>query len=168
MKTLISLVSAVLVFVSTASAVTWDVVTVSVVVKQGNAGNIVTTVLNGTKYLNFVSNANATPKSDLFIGLREDTGQISVVKRSTETVLYNIVSGVSVAGNASNGTGTVQSISGPATVSSLNTDFTGFFYEKQKRSASAAIKSVNRQVTGGNGTQTIIGTFVTTGKKIAL
>lgn len=169
MKTLLGIALAGLSLASTSLAVTWDVVRVSIVVKQGSAtGNITTLVLSSRAYLNFVSDDTSTPKSDLFIGFREDTGEIAVVRKSDETVLYRIVSGLGTGGLASNGTGTVQSISVPATISSLNTDFSGFVYDSVRRSGSGSIKSVTRQVMGGFQNQTIKGTCTSTGKKIEL
>ena len=59
---------------------------------------------------------------------------------------------------------------GTATVSSLNTDFTsGFYYDKFVNKASdGSFQSLGRQVMGGNGNQTIIGTIHTTAKKFDL
>ena len=151
------------------SAVTWDVVSVSLVVKQGTStGKLSITTLNSRKYLNFVSARFATPKSDLFVGFREDTGIIAVVRKSDETVLWNVVSGISTNGIASNGTSTTQSIASFAIISSLNTDFQGSAIDAVTRRASGTIKKLNRSVSGGFQNQTIKGSFVSTGKKINL
>ncbi len=169
MKIILAIVALSFSLMSAASAVTWNVVSVSLVLKQGNAaGNVVTTVLSTRKYLDFVAATTSTPKTDLFVGLREDTGEVAVVKRSTETVLYRIVSGLGSAGLAANSTGTLRISALPATVSSLNTDFSGFIYETQTRNSSGAVRGVNRLCIGGSGNQVIKGSVVTTGRKIVL
>jgi hypothetical protein len=157
-----------LLLISGCGAVTWDIVTVSASVKQGGTGNITTTILSARDYLNLVSTTTGTPKSDLFVGFREDNGQLAVVRISDETVLYNIVSGIATAGNASNGTNTKFSIGAQATVSSLNTDFQGFIYDGVTRFPNGSIKQVVRLFIGGAGNQTIKGLARTTGKKIEL
>ncbi|MEO8350613.1 MAG: hypothetical protein ABI680_02710 [Chthoniobacteraceae bacterium] len=168
MRTCITAIFAQLLLASASFAVTWDVVNLSVVVRQGSGGNVETTVLSSRSYLNFVADSTSTPKSDLFVGFREDTGVIAVVKRSDETVLYNIVSGLGAGGTAANGTNTKGFISVAAVISSLNTDFSGFTYDSFKRTSDGSIKKLKRQFVGGTGNQTIIGTARTTGKKIEL
>lgn len=169
MKTLLALASVLLAFTSAAPAVTWSLVTVSVVVKQSSTGGaLLVTTLNNRKYLDKVAAQFSIPKDDLFIGFREDTGQISVVQRSTELVRYNIVSGLTAQGTASNGTSTKQSIAVSATVSSLNTDMNGFAVDSVERFPSGNIKSVKRTFVGGAGNQTLKGTATTTGRRIEL
>jgi hypothetical protein len=170
MKTLLAATVAAILCASTSSAVTWDIVKLSVVVKTGNdTGKITTTVLTDRSYLNFVATDTTTAKNDLFVGFREDTGEVAVVKKSTETVLYNIISGLGAGGTASNGTGTQQSIAVSAVISSLNTDFTnGFVFDGVKRNDSGAVKSVTRLFLGGFQNQTIRGSMITTGKKVEL
>jgi hypothetical protein len=107
-------------------------------------------------------------RSDLFVGFREDTGEVAVVRKSNETILRRIVSGLTVQGQASNATSTKQSISGFATVSSLNTDFNGFFLDSVTRSSNGGIKTLSRKILGGLSNQTITGTIKSTGKKITL
>ncbi len=168
MRTCIAAVIAQLLLTSASFAVTWNVVKLSVVVRQGSGGDIATTVLSSRSYMNFVSDTTSTPESDLFVGFREDTGVIAVVRRSDETVLYNIVSGLGNGGTASNGSNTKGFISVGAVVSSLNTDFSGFIYDTFKRDSSGSLKKLSRRFIGGSGNQTIIGTARTTGKKIVL
>jgi hypothetical protein len=169
MKTNIALILAVLALSCASYGVTWDVVNVSFIVRQGSAvGKITSVALSSRSYLKKVAADTSTPKSDLFVGFREDTGEVAVVRRSDEQVLYKIVSGLGAGGTASNSTGTSQSISVAAVVSSLNTGFDGYIYDTVSRTASGGIKSLTRTMVGGFENQTIIGTCRTTGKKIEL
>jgi len=169
MKKVLSSTFALLLLATAAPAVTWDLVSLSVVVRQGNpTGNTTATTLNSRKYLNYASARFGVPLADLFVGLREDTGQVSIVQRSTKTVLYNIVSGLATQGVASNATTTTQAIAASATVSSTGTDFTGFVYDSLRRNANGSIRSVSRLMIGGFATQTLRGSCVTTGRKIEL
>lgn len=168
MYKLLTILFAHLLFASASFAVTWDIVSLSVSVKQGGTGEIVTTILNSRDYLDFVSSRDAIPRSDLFVGFREDSGVIAVVQISTETVRYNIVSGLGTGGTAANGTNTKFTASAPAVVSSLNTDFQGFFYDTSKRFRDGSIKSVSRLFLGGAGNQTLRALARTTGKKMEL
>ncbi len=168
MVKLITLLCTQLLLVMAASAVTWDIVSLSVSVKQGGGGNIVTTNLKSGDYLKFVASRDGIPKNDLFVGFREDTGEIAVVQISTEMIRYNVVSGLVPGGTASNGTNRKFSISGPAVVSSLNTDFQGYIYDSAIRFQNGSVKSVTRLFLGGAGNQTIRGLARSTGKKIEL
>jgi hypothetical protein len=112
MLKLLTILFAQFLFVSACFAVTWDIVSLSVSVKQGGTGEIVTSILGSRDYLDFVSSRDAIPRSNLFVGFREDTGEIAVVQISTETVRYNVVSGLGAGGTAANGTNTKFSASG--------------------------------------------------------
>jgi hypothetical protein len=168
MTKLLAILSASFLLGSASLAVTWDVVNLTVSVKQGGTGEITTTILTSRDYLNFVSSRDGVPRSDLFVGFREDTGVIAVVQISSETVRYNVVSGFGPAGIASNGTNTKFSVSGPAVVSSLNTDFQGYIYDSAKRFRDGSVKSVARLFFGGFENQTIRGIARSTGRKIEL
>jgi hypothetical protein len=168
MKHAFSMLSIQLLLALSCYAVTWDVVTVSAVVKAGT-GSLTTTKLTTRSYLDSVSvNAN-TPKSDLFVGFREDNGQVAVVRRSDETVLFTIVTAPGAGGVASNASGTKSFISGGANIASpSNIIFAGAIYDQVTRSAGGAILNVSRGFSGGTGNQVIKGSIRTTGKKIEL
>lgn len=169
MKTIVAVILAVISLTAPSFAVTWRLVSVSIVVKQGNASGAVNTfVLSNRSYLNQVSAQFSTPKTDLFVGLREDTGEIAVVRKSDETMLYKIVSGIGTGGVASNNTTTVQFIAAPAVVSSLNVDFSGYIFDSVKRTNTGGVRACKRQLFGGFLNQTIKGTCVTTGRTINL
>ena len=152
---------------SGAQAVTWSVVSVSAVVNQGGP-EVSRTVLSSRTYLARAVTQTGAPLSDLFIGFREDTGQVAVVRISNESIAYNIISGLGAGGSAANALNSKGTTSLPATVSSLNTDFAGYVFDSFARKADGSIKSVNRLFIGGAGTQTIKGTVKTTGKKFNL
>lgn len=156
--------------VSGASAVTYDLATVSIVVRQANAmtGAITTTVLNNRSFLNFVSTTANIPKSDLFIAISESTGELLVIQRSTETIRFGIVTSVGgVGGSASNNANTVRYSAFSCQLSSLTATVNGFLNETVKRNRAGAITSISRSFFGGGG-QVIKGTAVTTGRKITL
>lgn len=167
MKRLILLVLVQLMLVSASDAVTWSVVTVSNVVSQSGT-QITATVLSSRKYLDEAARRSGAPLKDLFIGFREDTGEVAVVRISTETIIYNIVSGLGTGGTAANTLGSKGITSLPATVSSLNTDFVGYIYDTFTRKSDGSLKSVSRLLIGGSGNQTIKGTIRSTGKKFIL
>jgi hypothetical protein len=168
MKKLFSILGAQLLLAVSSYAVTWDVVTVSAVVKIG-AGSVTTTKLTARDYLETVSVNSGTPKEDLFVGFREDNGQVAVVRRSDETILFTIVGAPAGGGNASNSSGTRSFISAGANIASpSNVVFAGSIYDQVKRSEGGAIISVNRGFSGGTGNQVIKGTIRTTGRKIVL
>ncbi len=169
MKYLAALVAASLLFISTSHAVTWHVVTVSVVVNLGGS-SVTKTTLNAHAYLQATSTRFGVPMDDLFIGFRDDTGEIAVVQISTKTVKYFVVTNLNGGGTAKNGTSTSGTSSQNATVSSLNTDFAGYFYDKFTRNDDGSLKRVSRQFMGGDSatSQTIIGTAHTTAKKFEL
>jgi hypothetical protein len=168
MKHLISILGAQLLLAIPSFAVTWDVVTISAVVKVGG-GALTTTNLTARSYLNSVAVNSGTAKSDLFVGFREDNGQVAVVRRSDETILFTIVGTPAGGGTASNGSATKAFISAGANVASpSNVVFAGAIYDQVTRSEAGAILSVSRTFSGGNGNQVIKGTIRTTGKKIEL
>jgi len=168
MKKLFSVLGAQLLLAVSSNAVTWDVVTLSAVVKIGT-GTIETTKLTARSYLESVAVNSGTPKEDLFVGFREDNGQVAVVRRSDETILFTIVGAPAGGGNASNSSGTKAFISAGANIASpSNVVFAGSIYDQVKRSESGDIISVNRSFSGGNANQVIKGTIHTTGRKIVL
>lgn len=172
MKNLFAALSALVLLASAAFAggtVTYDLATVSIVIRQGSGTNITTTVLNNRKFLDFVATANNIPRSDLFIGISEATGELLVIQRSTETIRFGIVTNLNgPAGSAVNGQGSLRYLTFGCVISSLTTNFNGFFYETQKRNGNNVITSISRQFSGGNGTQVIKGSCKTTGRKITL
>jgi len=170
MKTLLRLLVLVL-LTQPAFAVTWKIVSVSVIVKQSSAtGRVTTTLLSSRSYINFVSDRDSIPASDLFVGFRTDTGEIAVVSKSDKTVRQPIVRNLAFGsgGQAENGTQTVQFIAVPASVSSLNTEFNGYIYDSATRASSGSVKSVTRTFVGGFQNQTIKGSCKTTGKQVIL
>ena len=168
MKTLLTIVSLQWLVSLSSFAVTWDVVTVSAVVKAGT-GSLATTKLTTRSYLDSVAVNSGTPKSDLFVGFREDNGQVAVVRRSDETVLFTIVTAPGAGGVASNASNTKSFISGGANIASpSNIVFAGAIYEQVTRSAGGAILTISRSFSGGTGNQVIKGSVRTTGKKVEL
>ncbi|MEA3187873.1 MAG: hypothetical protein QOD99_1703 [Chthoniobacter sp.] len=168
MKTLLNILSVYLVLAASSFAVEWDFATVSATVKQGG-GALATTVFNNRKYLDFVSQANSTQKSDLFIGFRVDNGQLAVVRISDKTVLFTIVTSPGNGGTAANSANTSVFTSGGATIASTSTNFSGAIYDHIKRAQGGSIQSISRVFSGGDGgSQVIKGTAVTTGRKINL
>lgn len=168
MKHIAALVVALLALLSTSQAVTWINVTTSITVLQGGP-KVTKTTLTARSYIMEGARRNGDPDlKKYFIGFRVDTGEVSVVYLPTETVVYRVVSGITQTGNAANGTGTTATITADATVSSINTDFAGGFYDKVTRKVDGSVSSVARTVFGGNGTQTITGTIRASGKRYEL
>jgi hypothetical protein len=160
--------------ISAAQAVTWRVVTISIKVNQGGP-EITTTLLNAKKYLEKGISVSAavlgTPDTDAthyFVGIRNDTGEVAVVHIPSGTKVYNIVSGITLRGVAFSNAGTKGTGAASATISSLNTDFSGFYFDKVTQklvNGTLQVQSIGRQVMGGSGNQTISGTIRTTAKK---
>lgn len=168
MKLIATIVGAFLLLTSASHAVTWRVVSVSVIVNQGGA-SVTKTTLTAKKYIEEAARRfGDTNLKNYFIGFRVDSGVVAVVHIPTETLIYNVVSGLNGGGAAFNGTNTAGTVAQRATVSSLNTDFDGFLYDKFTRNADGSLKGVSRLVIGGTGIQTIIGTIRTTAKTFEL
>lgn len=168
MRSFAALAVAIMMLASTSEAVTWRVVTASVVVNQGGAA-VTKTTLSSKKYIEEGARRFGDPNlKNYFIGFRTDTGVIAVVHIPSETVVYNVVSGLTTQGTAANAANTIGTVAGNATVSSLNTDFNGFFFDKFTRKTTGALNAVARVVHGGSGTQTLIGTFRLSAKTFEL
>ena len=169
MRKLLGVLLALALLPTVASAVTYSLATVSMVVRQNNpSGNITTTVLNNRKFLNFVSASSGVPISDLFIGINETTGELLVIQRSNETIRFGILTSLTITSTAANGTGTNRYITVNCVVSSLTANVGGGFLEMQSRNRAGAVTLVKRTFFGGGSGQVIQGTVVTTGRKITL
>ncbi len=168
MKRLLILAFVLLLFSSAAHAVTWRVVSISAVVSQGGP-SITNTVLTSRSYMALgASRFGVADKNDVFVGFREDTGQVALVQISTKTVLYSIISGFGTGGTAANALNTKGTVALPATVSSLNTDFSGYVFDSFTRKPTGALSTVTRLFIGGLQTQTFKGTIKITNKKFEL
>lgn len=179
MKLLAALAAAFILLTSASQAVTWKVVTVAIKVYQGGPGTtIAATTLNAKKYLekgiSVSGGVLGTADSDAthyFVGIRPDTGQVAVVHIPSKTIVYNIVSAVTVRGASFNGPGTKGMGAATATISSLNTDFTGGYFDKVAQklvNGTLTTQSIGRQVFGGFQNQTITGTIRSTAKTFEL
>jgi hypothetical protein len=169
MKHLASLLAVFFLLVASSQAVTWINVSASVYVLQGGP-TVTKTTLTARKYIEEGARRFGDPVlKNYFLGFRVDTGTIAVVHIPTETIAYNVISGVTAAGSAANGTGTTATIAGNAVVSSLNVDFNNsYFFDKVTRKVDTTVSSVVRTVLGGAGTLTINGTFRASGKRYEL
>lgn len=168
MKMIAALAAVYMLITSVSQAVTWRVVTVAIVVNQGGA-SVTKTTLNAKKYLEEGARRNGDPDlKNYFIGFRTDTGVVAVVHIPSETVVYNVVSNLTGGGTAANGINTLGTVAQNATISSLNTDMTGFFYDKFTRNTDGSLKTVSRLVMAGSGNQTITGSIRLTAKKFEL
>lgn len=163
---------------STSQAVVWISVTITAYVQQGPGpgGTLTKTTLTTRKYLeeavrDFRVPGTNQPDPNLknyFVGFRTDNGQVAVVHFPSESVAYQINSAVAGGGSAANGTNTIGSVAGNSTVSSLDTDATGFVFDKFSRFSDGSIKSVARQFIGGSPGLTIIGTVRTGAKRFTI
>lgn len=169
MKTLASLLAVFLALAASSQAVTWINCTVSIAVQQGGP-TITKTLLSSRTYLAEGAQRFGDPVlKNYFIGFRADTGQVAVVHIPSETVVYNIVSGLNQAGFAANGINTIGTLAGNATVSSLNVDFANsYFIDKVRRKTDGSVSSVARAVTGGAGNLVVTGTIRASGKRYEL
>lgn len=170
MKHLASLLAVFFLSISSSQAITWITVSTSITVLQGGP-TVNKTVLTARKYITegarrFGQDPNL---KNYFIGLRTDTGVVAVVHIPSETVVFNVVSGLNQAGTASNGTNTTSNVAGNAVVSSLNVDFNnGYFLDKISRRTDGTVSSVSRTVLGGVGPFTISGSIRAAGKRYEL
>jgi hypothetical protein len=170
MKHLATLLAVFFLSIAASQAETWINVSVSLTVLQGGP-TVTKTTLTSRKYLEEGARRFAVDPNlkNYFVGFRVSTGAVAVVHIPSKTVAYNIVGGLNTAGNASNGTNTTSTITGNATVSSLNVDFgNSYFMDKVVRKTDGTVSSVARTVLGGTGNLTINGTIRASGKRYEL